>query len=273
MAKRTDLLIIDPQVDFCISTGALFVPGATEDMGRLASMVTRYGEKIKQIHVTLDCHYIIDVAHPAMWVNSKREHPSPFTLITADDIRSGKWLPFNLAYREHFIKYCDSLASAKKYVLIIWPPHCLIGTPGNNVIPVLMDALIKWQLKRQDNVDFVSKGSNPLTEHYSAVKAEYPIDTDPSTQINTGLLQLLPDADEILLAGEAGSHCWKSTVEDIVDWFEINSPECVKKLVMLEDAVSPVPKMGDGPDFPAIQRDFVNKMKAKGMKVAKTTDF
>ena len=41
MTLNIQLLIIDPQNDFCDPNGALFVPGADEDMKRLASMVMR----------------------------------------------------------------------------------------------------------------------------------------------------------------------------------------------------------------------------------------
>ena len=39
---RVEGLIIDPQVDFCSPQGRLFVPGAAEDMQRLAAMVRAY---------------------------------------------------------------------------------------------------------------------------------------------------------------------------------------------------------------------------------------
>jgi len=42
MAERIDLLIIDPQVDFCDPSGALYVPGAEKDMERLSEMVKRW---------------------------------------------------------------------------------------------------------------------------------------------------------------------------------------------------------------------------------------
>ena len=65
--KRVHLLIIDPQHDFCDKSGALFVQGADEDMKvRLPKMITRLGAKLDDIHVTLDCHHLIDVAHPIM---------------------------------------------------------------------------------------------------------------------------------------------------------------------------------------------------------------
>lgn len=276
MREKTDLLIIDPQVDFCDPNGALFVPGADADMVRLAGMIDRYGSKIRSTHVTLDCHYVFDVAHAPMWINSKGQNPPPFTIISASDIKEGKWVPVFPVLRQEFINYCEALEkTSRKYPLIVWPTHCVIGSYGNAVLPVLNEALMKWQLLRKDNIDFVSKGSDPRTEHYSAVRAEVPRDDNPETQINTRFLNLFvtDEVETILCAGEAGSHCYKNTIEDIVDWFKTNAPRCIQKMVMLVDAVSPVPKIGNGPDFPAIQEKFIKDMKALGLRTAKTTDF
>ena len=156
-----------------------------------------------------------------------------------------------------------------RYPLCIWPPHCLIASEGNNVIPVLFDALSEWENDSRNNVNYISKGSNILTEHYSAVKAEVIDPSDPSTQINTRFIQTLIDSDKILTLGEAGSHCWKFTMEDLLSEFSDNT--CVKKMVILEDGISPV--ISPFVDFPAIQSQFITDMKNQGMQVAKTTDF
>ena len=272
MAERIDLLIIDPQVDFCDPQGSLYVKGAENDMARLAEMIKRFGQKIKKIHVTLDCHRLIDVAHPLMWRNSNGDHPEPFTIFGSKEIKDGVWVPVFPSYRQRFIDYCEALEVKGRYPLCIWPPHCLIGSPGNNVLPVLFEALQYWEKEHKDNVNYVSKGSNPFTEHYSAVKAEIPDPEDPTTQLDTrkeGLIQTLMKSDKILMAGEAGSHCLKYTAEDIADGFQDDS--YVQKMVLLVDAVSPV--ISPFVDFPAIQAQFIADMEARGMQTAVTTDF
>jgi nicotinamidase/pyrazinamidase len=279
MAKRTDLLIIDPQWDFCNpgtalddpDRGALYVPGAEADMSRLAGVVRRYGDKVDKIHVTLDSHYLIDVAHPGMWRDSRGNHPKPFTLITSQDIKDGKWVPVFVQLRTQLTDYAAALEAGGKYLLIIWPPHCLIGSKGGMVMPDLMQALIEWQLKHSQNVDFVSKGSNPLTEHYSGIKAEVPIPSDPSTQLNVRLIETLKQTEEFLFAGEALSHCLKSTGDDIADGFGDDS--YLKKMVLLTDATSPVPSAPGTPDFPAIGAQWIKDMKARGMRTAICADF
>jgi nicotinamidase/pyrazinamidase len=269
MAERIDLLVIDPQVDFCDPSGNLYVDGAEKDMERLSIMVKSFGPKIKKIHVTLDCHHRIDVAHPLMWRNSDGNNPDFFTIFGSKEIKDGTWTPIFPNLRQRFIDYCEGLEASGRYPLCIWPPHCLIGTKGNNVLPVLEEALAEWETSKLNNVDYVSKGSNPFTEHYSAVKAEVPDPQDPSTQLNTQLIQTLMEADKIIIAGEAGSHCVANTVKDIADGFQDDT--YVQKMVLLEDAISPV--INPYVDFPAIQAQFIADMVARGMKIAKTTDF
>lgn len=53
----TALLIVDPQRDFH-EGGSLAVPGATEDAGRIAQLITSHAESIDELIVTLDSHHV-----------------------------------------------------------------------------------------------------------------------------------------------------------------------------------------------------------------------
>jgi len=64
------LLVIDPQNDFCSPSGSLYVKDAEKDMERLALMVGRLSKQLDDIHVTLDSHRLFDVAHPSYWINT-----------------------------------------------------------------------------------------------------------------------------------------------------------------------------------------------------------
>jgi nicotinamidase-related amidase len=262
------LLIIDPQRDFCEppdqGTGALFVPGAPEDMDRLADFVQRNASKLDDIHVTLDSHHLVHIANPIWWRNSKGDHPSPFTIISAKDVEQGNWMATQPWYQRHSLNYVRSLENGGRYPLCIWPPHCLIGSAGYAVQPALFDSLRLWE-EEFSVVDFVTKGSNIKTEHYSAVKADVPDPSDPSTQVNTNLISILMKADLVAVAGEAGSHCLANTVRDIAEAFGDDS--FVKKLVLLEDATSPVP------GFENLQTDFVKEMVSRGMQLSTTDKF
>lgn len=258
------LLIIDPQNDFCNKNGNLFVPGADADMGRLAGFVSRLKGKLDDIHVTLDSHQEVDIAHPMWWKDSTGKHPAPFTLIQADDVRNGRWTTTQPGAYKRSLAYLDALASGGRYPHVIWPYHCIIGSEGHSVDPSLRSAIHEWATDRFATVDYVTKGSNPWTEHFSGVKAEVPDPQDPTTQVNTSLISTLERADVVLLAGEALSHCMANTVRDIAAEFD---PASVRKLVLLTDATSNVS------GFEKLGNDFVSDLTAKGMQVSTTKDF
>lgn len=269
--KKIHLLIIDPQNDFAASgngetrQGSLFVPGADMDMLRLANLIDRIGPKLADIHVTLDSHHLLHIANPGMWKNSHGDHPAPFTQITSKDVMNGVWTTRIASHADRALKYLQQLESTQRYSHTIWPPHCLIGEWGHGVVPVVADALRRWCDERIALVDFVTKGSNPFTEHFSAVQAEVPDPKDPSSQINTRLIDTLESADEIVIAGEALSHCVGSSLLDVAKAFKDAS--FIKKMILLKDCASPVPgfeKQGDA---------IVQEMVAKGLVVTTSDNY
>lgn len=264
-ALRIHLLVIDPQNDFCDPNGSLYVKGAEDDMGRLAKMASRLQGKLDDIHVTLDSHRKIDISHPMWWKNSSGQHPAPFTVISAADLSDGRWTTTQPGAFQRSLTYLRALEAGKRYPHVIWPEHCLIGDSGHNVFPGFSAVVHEWERSQFGMADFVTKGSNPWTEHFSAVQAEVPDPEDPSTQVNTGLIKTLEDADIILLAGEARSHCLANTVRDIVANFA--DPRYVEKLVLLTDATS------DVPSFESYGDTFLRDLTAKGMKTSTTVDF
>ncbi|RDJ35529.1 MAG: hypothetical protein DWQ19_11985 [Crenarchaeota archaeon] len=292
MAKNIQLVIIDAQNSFCkvvpqdeqqvVHDGELCVPGAWEDMNRVADMVKRLGKRLDDIHVTLDSHHLFHVAHPVWFRDSGGNHPNPFTIMRAENGKIvgsttdssgqthdvGEFTCFRPSVTKKTLEYLESLQAAKRYPHCIWPPHCLIGTPGHNVVPQLMDALLNWVVLKGDTiVDFVTKGSNPYVEHFSAVRAEVVDPADPSTQLNAAFIQTLEEADEVLFAGEAGSHCLANTVRDIANSFNDSEDKFLKKCVLLTDGTSPVP------GFEVYQDDFVKEMTGRGMKTTTTVDY
>ncbi|GBC60996.1 nicotinamidase/pyrazinamidase [Desulfonema ishimotonii] len=262
--EKIHLLIIDPQRDFCDTDGALAVPGADQDMVRLAGMIRRIEDKLWDIHCTLDTHHLFDISHPIFWVDMNRNHPAPFTIISRADVENGTWRTTNPQYQQYVLTYVSRLETNNRYPLCIWPPHCLIGSKGHNVVPVLADALMKWEENQVGMADYVTKGSNYKTEHYSAVQADVPDPSDPSTMLNNRLITTLEEADTILLAGEALSHCLRFTVEDIADTFDESH---IRKMVLLADCASSVA------GFEQQGEDFVNGMTARGMRISSSVDY
>lgn len=262
---RLEFLIIDPQNDFSDVPGAaLPVPGASADAERLAGLLDRLGDRIAAIHVTLDTHQLVDISHPIFWRDASGQPPPPFTQITVADVEQCVWRAFQPEHQARALTYVRALRDNGRYTLTIWPPHCLVGAWGHGVMPVLAAALRRWEETRFARVNYVTKGHNPWTEHYSAVRADVPDPDDPGTQLNTRLIQTLENADIVVLSGQALSHCVANTVQDIADCL---GPEGVRKLVLIEDTSSPVPGFED------LAARFLADWRQHGMQTVKAAEF
>lgn len=89
--KKTTLLLIHPQNLFCkvvspkrqqqVHDGELCVPGAWEDMKRVAKFVERLDHKLNDIHVTMDSRHLLHVSHPLWFRDAQDRHPEPFTVM------------------------------------------------------------------------------------------------------------------------------------------------------------------------------------------------
>lgn len=266
--QRIHVLTIDPQNDFAHPNGSLFVPGADADMRRLSVFVDRNLSVIDQIHVTLDSHQTLHIAHPLFWADKDGKSPSAFTQISVQDVESGVWTPRHPGMRGAGLNYVRKLAANNRYKLTIWPVHCRIGSWGHSVVSEFDEVLSRWE-RGFNRVNYVAKGSNMMTEHYSAIMADVPDDTDASTKLNTGLIDLLaksPDEggpSDIFLSGEALSHCLASTVIDTANNF---GEENIRKFVLLTDTTSSVPGFED------VGKKFVADLVARGMRTALSTD-
>lgn len=260
---KFQLLIIDAQNDFCDPHGALFVNGADKDMERLSTFIDTHGDRFDDIHLTLDSHHLIDVGHPMFWVNSKNEHPNPFIIISRSDVKEGRWVPIIPAWTSRMLDYTQSLEDNKRYLLCIWPEHCLIGTYGYSFVPVINKSVRDWERRNIAQAHFVTKGSNIFTEHYSAVQADVPDPLDPTTSLNIQLIETLRDSDRVCIAGEALSHCVANTVRDIATQFG----DEVKKIVIFEDCMSNVPS------FETLGEEFLHDIVQLGATVTTSDKF
>ena len=258
------LLIIDPQIDFCEPQGALYVPGAEHDMARLASFIRHEKANIKSIHVTLDSHHLVHIAHPIFWEDSTGKNPVAFTTIRATEIEEGRWKVVNPRLQIQGLEYVRRLENNGRYSLTIWPPHCLIGSRGHAVFPELFDALLEWE-RDFETVNYWPKGSYALTEHFSAFKADVPDEAVPETMLNQKLLDQLEKEELIVIAGEARTHCVASTVRDLVDNF--SNLASIKKVVLLTDARS------DIRGFEKFAEEYLQEMQSRGCKISTTEEF
>ena len=266
------LLLVDPQNDFCDIgpdrqpphplrpseriAPALPVAGADGDMQRLARWLRETSERIARIHVTLDSHQPFDIAHPTFWRGAHGAHPSPMTLIDPADVQAGRWRTADAARQGRALEYLQALQRAGKQHMI-WPEHCIVGGWGHNVHAHVADALSHWSRQHQREVNYVLKGLNPLTEHFSAFESEVTDPTDPRTQYNRGLHDALASADVLLVAGEALSHCVASSVRSLVTRLQ---PAQIGRIVLLTDCMSSVPGLE------TLGQAFLYEMTDRGVK-------
>jgi nicotinamidase/pyrazinamidase len=278
MTRQIQLLIIDPQNDFCDLPAAwqpsdplsgqriapaLPVAGAHADMQRLSALIRAGLEGLSRITVTLDSHHRVDIAHPPFWCQADGSAVSPFTTISAQQVREGLYRPRNTAALPRVLAYLDELEARARYTLMVWPVHCEIGTWGHNVHADVQAACNAWEERHLSAVAQVYKGTNPWTEHYSAMQAEVPDATDPDTQLNQALLAELDQADVLLIAGEASSHCVKATTEHIVAHLPSGR---LNRIMLLSDCMSPVG------GFEAQAEGFLADMRQRGVQLGSSAD-
>jgi nicotinamidase/pyrazinamidase len=236
--KNTALLIIDAQFDFCNPAGALFVPGAEQDVERIARLIALDGDKLTSIFVTLDTHRVLDIAHPLFWEDRNGNTVAPFTLITSAAVKDGKWSPRH--DKEYVQHYLETLESEGEFKHFIWPEHCLVGSKGASLDDTILNSILAWTHRTGRDYKAVVKGLNPLTEHFGVFKAQVPVANAPETELNLQFLSELETYDRVLIAGEARSHCVATSINQIVKY----APSLAQKVIVLTDCISDVTNWG-----------------------------
>lgn len=262
--NRTALLVIDAQNDFHdIPNAALPVPGAVKDTERIAELIKKVNPGT--IFASQDSHYPLAIFHSSWFNDSKGKPVQPFTQILAEDVRSGRFVP--RIDPQGTLHYLDALEKDGEFKHMIWPEHCIIGTEGHNFHPVFMQAIKEWMVKNLRWVNFITKGTNPFTEHYGIFRANVPIADDAAnTDVNQGIFQTLNNHDTVYLVGQARSHCVANSLRQMMQI----SPQLASKLIVLEDCMSDVP--GLPADFYTYVQTIYDDAVKQGVRVAKSTD-
>ena len=262
---RYDLLIIDPQNDFLdIQGAALPVPGAAADMDRRAKWLLLNHYSIDSITVTLDSHASVGIERTTFWVDAEGSEVPAFTLITASDVEKGVFKPRWTNRFDEAVGYLRSLEASGKNRLIAWPVHCVTGTWGHNIVAALSSAIAVWEMQTGKACVKILKGTNPMTEQYSAFRAEVQRDDDPSTHLNVPLLKRLAQSQgRLIVAGEAQSHCVAASVRDMVKNL---SASRLNHTILLADCMSPVT------GFEAMGATFMEEASAAGIRCMTTNE-
>ncbi len=287
---RTHLLIIDDQVDFSFPSGALYVAGhqgqsAMDAHHRLVQFIYQNLHRISQITCTLDTHLPYQIFFTGAHWRTDGSHPEPHTMITAADYHSGKYRPNPALAKQlgvdpvwlqrQFTHYCEQLEHAGKYQLYLWPYHCLLGSNGHRLAGVVEEARLFHCFARGAENKPEIKGGNPLTEHYSIFAPEVTTCWDgqpiPGAQRNVRLLKTLLEADMVILAGLASSHCVKESIADLLGEIKRQDPRLAKKVYILRDCTAAVVVPG-GMDFTADAERAMQNFADAGMNLVRSTD-
>jgi nicotinamidase-related amidase len=254
---RISLVLIDVQNTFCIPGFELFVGGrsgvgAVEDNKRLCQFIYCNLARLTQIKATLDTHFTMQIFHPVFLVDKDGKHPDPYTLVKREDLKGGHWkfnpvvgemLGISAEYgQRHLEHYVKELEERQKFDLTIWPYHAMLGGIGHALVSSVEEAVFFHSLARYSQPEFMIKGRNPLTEHYSAVGPEVVEGPDGKNlaEKSKEFLQMVIDFDAVIICGQAKSHCVAWTVSDLLADIRTYDARLAHKVYLLEDCSSPV---------------------------------
>lgn len=279
---RVCLVAVDLQNTFCIPGYELYVRGAEHDNQRLCEFLYRNLGTITAIIPTLDTHRAMQIFHPAWLVDDEGRHPEPYTLVTTEDVESGRWrinppavestgIEADYAQRQ-LLDYTRKLAEGGKYDLTIWPYHAMLGGIGHALVSAIEEAIFFHTIARYSQPAFQVKGDNPLTEHYSVLGPE--ITQGPGGETIAGkndlLIQQLSLYDLIIVGGQAKSHCVAWTIADLLEGDDERERALAPRTYLLEDCTSPV--VVPGMDYTAEADDAFERFAAAGMHVVRSTE-
>lgn len=260
--KKVHLLIIDPQNDFCMPSGSLFVQNADKDMNKLSQFIIDNKKYIDGITISFDIHKDFHIASPVFWLDKDNNNLKPFTIIKKADILSGMYKTADEKYMEYALNYVSELEKNGRYELCIWPPHCIAGSYGACIYEPLLKAVKDYSYEKFDSVEYIFKGDNSFTEQYSVIKADAGFCSEAEKAFSK-ISEMIEKNDVILISGEALSHCVANTIYDISSMI---TNEDLGKFILLSDTVSSV---GGFEEFGSRVIEYSSK---RGMKIMTTKE-
>jgi nicotinamidase-related amidase len=285
---KLGVLLVDVQNTFCTPEFELFVAGrsgtgAVDDNRRLCEFIYRNLGLITRIVPTMDTHQAMQIFHAVYLVDADGKHPDPFTLVSVEDVKQGRWkfdpevargLGIDHEYgQRHLLSYTRQLRDTGKYALTIWPYHSMLGGIGHALVSAVEEAVFFHSIARYSQPNFHVKGSNPLTEHYSVLGPEVTLGPDRHTiaRKDTKLVEALLEFDAVVIAGQAKSHCVAWTIDDLLQSVLERDSALARKVYLLEDCTSPVVIPGII-DYTSVADAAFERFADAGMHVVRSGD-
>lgn len=180
------LLIIDPQNDF--HTGSLAVPHAEEDAKKIVELIK--SGKFDEIHVSLDTHTKNHIGHSGFYdsgyvpmgeyYNGEHVKDEEGNDLGPKKNDEGKVIDKTVAKQkiaeedaplpDNYLETYNGIhKTARNTDYMMWPEHCIEGSTGHEIYPLIHDALKNVQSLK--HVRYHIKGQNELTEMYSIFSA------------------------------------------------------------------------------------------------------
>jgi nicotinamidase-related amidase len=271
-----------------------------DDSRRIAEFIYRNAGRITDLTVTLDTHFAYQIFFPWFFVDEHDRALAPHTMVRLDGdalvnvdpagnllhrpVRPNPavagwlcggdytWLCRQVAF------YCAELAGSGRYTLYLWPPHCLLGSEGHGLVGTIHEARMFHAFLRGAQSWAEIKGNHPLTENYSVLGPEVLMGWDgrPLVAKNTAFLEVLLKADAVVVAGQAASHCVKSTLDDLLGEVLAQNPDLAQKVYLLTDGMSsvvvPDGKGGIAADFTPQAEAAQQRFAEAGMRLVRSTD-
>ena len=256
---RTTLLCVDMQRDF-MEGGPLGVAGSLGDTERLTRFIYKNMTKITEIAASLDTHSPRQIFHQCWWRGADGQMPAPFTVITAKDVKEGRWRP--LYEKEKSEEYLEYLETGGQKQLVIWPYHCIAGTAGCALENQFSNMIHFFSAAREAGLKKIVKGTLPATEFYGIVSPEY----DPGgSYANRELLDDLKRCDKLVIAGEARDYCVAQSVLQICEAMEKEKKR--PEIFIMEDCMSCV-----GPDAASVSATYKEWSDKFSFRIVKSTE-
>jgi nicotinamidase-related amidase len=141
-----------------------------------------------------------------------------------------------------------------------------------------MEATLFHAAARGAETVFEVKGRAAVTENYSVFSPEVRrLGGRTVGAFNERLFDLVMGHDRVYVFGQAKSHCVRATLLDLMEECQRRDPALLRKVHVLEDAMSPVPAPPLDPlpaalDFPRVADEALRTFAAAGMQIVRSRD-